>query len=263
MNEPLDKDRIIKGLERSIFSRHFIFHQKINSTNTLAKELASKGAPHGTLILAEEQTDGKGRLNKKWLSRGHENLLFTILLRPPLKADIIFSLTMILAISTIDTVKEMTGLNILIKWPNDLYINGKKLGGMLTEFSLKDGLAEYVIIGLGLNVNWMPGEENGLLYPATSILAESGKSVSRNELLVGILKSFEASYKNVLSRKTNDLHQRWNELSLVIGRNVEIISIDEVIKGTAISIDREGALILRNNRGEIRRILSGDVSLRF
>ena len=260
---PFDRNKIISGLVESIFTKNLILHQKINSTNTLAKELAMKGAPHGTLVLAEEQAAGKGRLDRKWLSQGHENLLFTILLRPTLNADNIFPLTMILAVSAIDTIKEMTGLNVLIKWPNDLYINRKKLAGILTEFSIKEGSVEYVIIGLGLNVNWMPGEGDGILYPATSILAESGRRVSRDELLTGILRRFEISYEKVLSGKIDELHSRWRDLSFVIGKEVEVISLDEVIKGKAIAIDREGALILENSMGEERRILSGDVSLRL
>jgi len=263
MKEPLDKDLIVKGLKGSVFSGNFIFHEIINSTNTLAKALAIKGAPHGTVVLAEEQTAGKGRLDRKWISRGHENLLFTILIRPSLDASNIFILTMILAIAAIDAIKEMTGLNVLIKWPNDLYINRKKLAGILTEFFIKDGSVEYVIIGMGLNVNWMPGEENGLLYPATSILAESGIMASRNELLVDILKKFEAAYEQALSGKTDGLHSRWNELSLIIGRDVEVVSLNEIIKGRAMSIDREGALILKNTMGEEMKILSGDVSLRL
>jgi BirA family transcriptional regulator, biotin operon repressor / biotin---[acetyl-CoA-carboxylase] ligase len=262
MKESLDKDIIIKELGRSIFSSNFIFYQKIKSTNTLAKELALKGEPHGTIILAEEQTAGRGRLDRKWLSPGHENLLFTILLRPPLNADNIFPLTMILAISAIDAINDMTGLNVLIKWPNDLYFKKKKLGGILTEFSLKAGVAEYVVLGLGINVNWMPGEGDGLSYPATSLLAESGIRVSRNRLITGILKRFEVSYENVLSGKTDDLHLSWNKLSLVIGKDVEIISPDEVIRGRAIAIDHKGALILKNALGKEIKILSGDVSLR-
>ena len=263
MRENLDKELILKGLEVSMFSRNLLFHERIGSTNGLAKKQALIGAPEGTLVLAEEQTAGRGRLDRRWLSHGHKNLLFTILLRPPLNADNIFILTMILGISTIDSVKEMTGLDVFIKWPNDLYLNNRKLAGILTEFSVKDGLVEYVIIGLGLNVNWMPGEGDGLLYPATSILAEAGISISRNELLVGILKRFEISYGSVLSGETEDLYSRWNRLSLIIGRDVEIISSDKILKGKAISIDRQGALILKNSQGKEVKILSGDVSLRF
>jgi len=263
MKESLEKDFIIQGLKGSIFSKNIHIYEIISSTNTLAKEMATKGAPHGTVVLAEEQTAGKGRLDRRWLSRGHENLLFTILLRPQLDIDKIFVLTMSLAIAAIDAIKEMIGLRTMIKWPNDLYINRKKLGGILTEFSVKDSFVEYVIIGLGMNINWMPDEENEILYPATSILAETGVRVSRNELLIDMLKRFERYYEQAISGETDALHKRWNELSLVIGNDVEIISSYEVIKGRAVSIDREGALILKNTIGDEIKILSGDVSLRF
>jgi BirA family transcriptional regulator, biotin operon repressor / biotin---[acetyl-CoA-carboxylase] ligase len=263
MTEFLDQKIILKGLEGSLFSGNFIFQNKIDSTNNLAKKLALKGAPHGTLVLAEEQTAGKGRLDRKWLSPGNENLIFTILLRPPLSADNIFPLTMILAVSAIDAIEAMTGLNVLIKWPNDLYVNRKKLAGILTEFSVRDFSVEYVIIGLGLNVNWMPGEKDGILYPATSILAESCMRISRNELLTGILTRFEISYGKLIRGGVDELHTRWNELSLIIGMDVDVTSIGEVIKGRVKAIDREGALILENSTGEETRILSGDVSLRF
>jgi BirA family transcriptional regulator, biotin operon repressor / biotin---[acetyl-CoA-carboxylase] ligase len=262
-SEQLDRETLIKGLGKSIFSQNLILHQKINSTNVIAKELAMKGAPEGTIVIAEEQTAGKGRLDRKWLSPGRENLLFTILLRPHWGADNIFLLTMMLAISAIDEIKKLAGIDILIKWPNDLYAWKKKLAGILTEFSMKDGIAEYVVLGLGLNINWMPEEHDGLIYPATSIFAESGIRVSRNELLTGLLKRFEAAYQRALSGETHDLHKRWNELSMVIGQDVEIVTPEEIIKGKAIAIDRTGALILRNSLGEEMKIWSGDVSLRF
>jgi BirA family transcriptional regulator, biotin operon repressor / biotin---[acetyl-CoA-carboxylase] ligase len=262
-NEALNRQAIINNLGGTIFSQNLILYQTIDSTNIAAKDLAIKGASEGTVVIAEEQTAGKGRLDRKWLSQSHKNLLFTILLRPPWGADHVFLLTMMLALSAIDEAKVMTGVDIKIKWPNDLYVGRKKLGGMLTEFSMKDGVAEYVIIGLGLNINWIPGENDGLVYPATSILAETGRTISRSELLAGMLKRFDAYYKLALSGETDFLHQRWNELSLVIGKDVEIISSEETIKGTAISIDKTGALILKNIFGEELTILSGDVSLKF
>jgi len=261
--ELLDKDVIANNLGETIFSENLILYQTIDSTNITAKNMAIKGAPEGTLVVTEEQTAGKGRLDRKWLSQSHKNLLFTILLRPPFGADHIFLLTMMLALSAIDEAKDKTGIDIRIKWPNDLYVGRKKLGGILTEFSMKDGIADYVILGIGININWMPGEHDGLIYPATSILAETGETTSRNELLAGILTRFDAYYKKALSGETDFLHQRWNELSLVIGKEVEIISPEETIKGTAISIDKTGALILKNSLGEEVTILSGDVSLRF
>jgi BirA family transcriptional regulator, biotin operon repressor / biotin---[acetyl-CoA-carboxylase] ligase len=261
--EPLNKDVIIKALKGTIFSQNLILYQTIDSTNTVTKNLAMKDAPEGTVIITEEQTAGKGRLDRKWFSQSNKNLLFTILLRPPWGVENAFLLTMTLAISAIDEIKNLAGLDVLIKWPNDLYVGKKKLAGMLTEFSMKDHMVDYIIIGLGINVNWTPGEQDGLLYPATSILAETGRTTPRNELLAGILNRFDANYKKALSGETDFLHQRWNEVSLITGKEVDIISPEETIKGTAISIDKSGALILRNNLGKEVIVLSGDVSLRF
>ena len=267
MKEDRDSDRldpdIITGiLGSSIFSKNIVFHERLTSTNVLAKDLALKGAPEGTIVLAEEQTAGKGRMERLWLSPAYKNLLFSILLRPSLPVDQVFALSMALCIAVLEEIDSANRLDVKIKWPNDLCINHKKLAGVLTEFSVRDKRLEYVILGLGLNVNWMPEEGDGLIYPATSILAESDRMVSRNDLISGILKRFEGYYQKVLSERLEDLYIRWNELSDVIGKDVEIISQDGIVTGKALRIDRQGALILKDDQGEEKRILTGDVSLR-
>ena len=257
----LDRERILDMLGYSTFSRNIILHETIGSTNQFTKELAMKGAPEGTLVLTEEQSAGRGRMDRKWLSPGYKNLLFSILLRPALQANELFVLTMILALAVIDGIKGMTNIHAGIKWPNDLYIENRKLGGILTEFSLRGRNVEYVVLGLGLNVNWNPEEEEGILYPSTSILAESGREVSRNELLIHIVKAFEGYYKEAVSGNTERLYRKWNDLSIMAGREVHVESKGEIIRGTAIRIDPSGALIIRDDRGEEHAILSGDVSL--
>jgi BirA family biotin operon repressor/biotin-[acetyl-CoA-carboxylase] ligase len=262
-----DSDRLNPGiitgiLGSSIFSKNVVFHERLTSTNILSKELASKGATEGTIVLTEEQTAGKGRMDRRWLSPAYKNLLFSILLRPFLPVDQVFALTMVLSVAVVEEIDAETRLDVKIKWPNDLCINHKKLGGVLTEFSVRDRRLEYVILGLGLNVNWGPGEDEDIIYPATSILTESGRMISRNELLSGILKRFEGYYQEVLSGKEAGLYKRWNRLSAVIGKDVEIISQDRIVTGKALRIDRHGALILKDDKGKENRILSGDVSLR-
>ncbi|MFC1868039.1 biotin--[acetyl-CoA-carboxylase] ligase [Thermodesulfobacteriota bacterium] len=259
--DALNKKAVLARLGTSMFATNVILHNSIDSTNRYARDMAGKGAPEGTLVLAEEQTAGKGRMERRWLSKGYSNLLFSVLLRPSLTVDKVFVLTMIMAIATIEAVKVMKSLNTMIKWPNDLYIGQRKLGGILTEFSVRDGVVGHVILGIGLNVNWNPGEDHGLLYPATSIFAESGSRVSRNELLAGILKEFEGYYKEVLTGRTEDLYRRWNELSLIMGKEVNIESNGEKIRGMALRIDHQGALIIRDGRGKERKVLSGDISL--
>jgi BirA family transcriptional regulator, biotin operon repressor / biotin---[acetyl-CoA-carboxylase] ligase len=262
-SDRLNPDIIAGMLGSSIFSKNMVFRERLTSTNVLAKDLALKGAPEGTIVLTEEQTAGKGRMERRWLSPAYKNLLFSILLRPGLPVEKVFTLTMILGLAIIGEIKAKDRLDVMIKWPNDLCINQKKVGGILTEFSIRDKGLEYVILGLGLNVNWMPEKGDGLIYPATSIFAESGRMISRNSLFSGILKRFEGYYREVLSGKEGGLYKRWDHLSAVIGRDVEIISQDKVITGKVLKIDRQGALILKDDNGEEKRILSGDVSLRM
>lgn len=259
-SDRLDKGRILEALGDSMFSGNIVLREKMDSTNLFAKELARHGAPEGTLVLAEEQTAGRGRLERRWVSPGYVNLLFSILVRPSLPMDRVFVLTMILAIAAVDGIKALHRLDALIKWPNDLYIGNRKLGGILTEFSAGEGKIEYVILGLGLNVNWNPGDEEGVLHPATSIRVESGTAVSRNELLVAVLKKFEYDYCLLSPGRMEGLYRRWNALSMILGKEVHIRSREEHIRGTVLRIDPSGALIIRDKRGEERKILSGDVS---
>jgi BirA family biotin operon repressor/biotin-[acetyl-CoA-carboxylase] ligase len=261
--QPLQPEKIQKALDASLFGTNLLYYPSIPSTNSLAKELGAKGAPEGTLVLAEEQSAGKGRMGRRWLSQGHENLLFSILLRPRLLPDRLFVLTMVLALAASDGVEEMTGLRPLIKWPNDLYLNGKKLAGILTEVTLGGKGIHRVVLGMGLNVNWRPKKGEAMRYPATSIRAESGNVVPREALLIHILKAFEDFYQRVLSGDLESFYQRWNALSLILGRDVEVVSGEDCLKGKAVRIDHYGALIIRDEQGKDQRVLNGDVSLRL
>ena len=259
----LQPDIILKKLGQSIFTRNLIYHESLDSTNTLAKELGEQEEPEGTLVLTEYQTAGRGRMGRDWFSRGYQNLLFSVLLRPHMPPNQIFVLTMILALATMDATKSVCGLKLKIKWPNDLYVGRKKLGGILTEFSVKGKEVEYAVLGLGLNVNWTPGEEERLLYPATSILTETGLRTSRNELLISILKTFEKYYRKVLNGEIEGFYGRWNEHSLIIGRVVEIASGTKKIRGMACRIDRDGSLVIKDEKGKEQKIFSGDVYIKF
>jgi len=262
-SDRLQEEMILESLGESLFAANLVFHRSLNSTNILAKELALKGAPEGTVVLTEEQSAGRGRMDRRWLSPGYMNLLFSILLRPPLPVDQVFILTMILALASINGVREISGIEPMIKWPNDLYVGQRKLGGILTEFNVQGRDVEYVILGLGLNVNWNPGDQEGLHYPATNILAESGIRTPRNGLLVVILRSLERYYEDVLTGRIEDLYQRWNELSLIMGKEVEIETDKEKLTGQAVQIDRKGALVIIDSHGREQKILSGDVSLKL
>jgi BirA family biotin operon repressor/biotin-[acetyl-CoA-carboxylase] ligase len=245
----------------SLFAGPIAYRESIDSTNALARELALKGSPEGTLVLTEEQTAGRGRRGRIWASPAASNLLVSILLRPSIDPEQVFVLTMVLALASVHALRRLTGLPVLIKWPNDLYVRGKKLAGILTEFGMEDKILDYVVLGMGLNVNWHPPHEQGIRPSATSLLAETGKRYPRNELLLQILKGLEISYERVQQGKIEGFYGQWNELSLILGQRVTIESETGAIEGKAVRIDEKGALILEEPDGSKRRILCGDVSL--
>ncbi len=261
--EKLNAEIIRQSLGKSIFSGNIILYESAESTNRTAREIAKKGGQEGTIVLAEEQTSGRGRMDRKWISPPYENLLFTIILRPEINIENLFILTMTFSVAVIEAINEEANILPMIKWPNDIYMEDGKLGGILTEFSVKGDIPEYVVIGLGLNVNWSPEKNSEILYPSTNIRKESGKEISRNRLLVNILKRFESCYNKVISGQWKDLHNKWNNLSMVTGKEVTISGYNKIKEGTAMGIDEKGALILRCRDGNEVRILSGDVSLRF
>lgn len=263
MHELLQPDLLKKRLAASLFSSHIHYQVSIDSTNALAKRLAGQGAPEGTLVITEEQTAGRGRRGRSWVSPPGANLIFSVLLRPPMDGDRVFVLTMVLALAGLKAVKRVAGVEAMIKWPNDLYVGKRKLAGILTEVSLKEKLVEWAVPGMGMNVGWHPEVPERGAAPATCLLEETGQRVSRNDLLFEILRGFEALYRDVVRGSMKAIYEEWNQNCLILGKSVVIESDRERIEGKALRIDDCGALIIEDANGHQRRILTGDVSLRL
>jgi BirA family biotin operon repressor/biotin-[acetyl-CoA-carboxylase] ligase len=263
VKEPLQPDLLKKRLAHSLFSSSIHYHPSIDSTNALAKRLADQGAPEGTLVITEEQTAGRGRRGRSWASPAGANLLFSVLLRPPVEGDRVFVLTMVLALAGVKALSRVAGVRAMIKWPNDLYVGTKKLAGILTEFSVRGKKIDWAVLGMGMNVSWHPEVPEGSGAPATSLLEETGQRVSRNDLLSEILTGFEALYRDVVDGSMKPLYEEWNQNCLVLGKAVLIESDTERIEGNALRIDDGGALIIEDAAGNERKILTGDVSLRL
>jgi len=261
VEKALNIDDVRDRLKKSIFGRNIVFRAHMDSTHTLAKRLAGEGAPEGTLVVTDEQRSGRGRMGRRWMSPPHANLLFSIILRPPLLADQVFVLTMTLALAAVDAIRAVCAVSAVIKWPNDLYVDGGKLGGILTEFSATEKTVDSVVLGLGLNVNWNPGPD-GLPYPATSLRNETGTRVPREALLSEILINFDAHIQSVLRGELDSVYHRWNRASMLLGKPVEVRMDERTISGQALRIDRDGSLIVKDGADTEHRILCGDVSLR-
>ncbi len=262
---PFNPGVLIEGLKNSLFGKRVIFRESIGSTNVFLKRLAQEGAVEGTVVVADEQSAGLGRLGRQWFSKKGENLLFSVLLRPDLPANRIFVLTMMFALAGVGTVEDLCGLNAMIKWPNDIYIGQKKVGGILTECSVLGGIVQYVVLGMGLNVNWNPELEQNLLYATSSIFGETKKRIARETFLCNILKKMEMYYEKADEdmKESDGLFQMWNEKSLVIGKKVTIESGKERVEGEVEGVDRDGALILTTTGGQRRKFVCGDVSVKM
>jgi BirA family biotin operon repressor/biotin-[acetyl-CoA-carboxylase] ligase len=263
VEELIQPELLKKRLAQSIFSSHIHYQASIDSTNALARTLAGQGAPEGTLVVTEEQTAGRGRRGRAWVSPAGANLLFSVLLRPPMEGERVFVLTMVLALAGVKAAQKVAAVEAMIKWPNDLYVGPKKLAGVLTEFAVRGKQVDWVVPGMGINVAWRPDapEQGGV--PATSLLEETGQRVSRNELLIELLTEFEGLYKEVVAGNMEGLYEEWNRNCLVLGKAVVVATEKERIEGKALRIDDCGALILEDAEGNERRILTGDVSLRL
>jgi len=251
------------GLDTSVIGNEVLYFPETESTNLIAKKLATNGAREGTIVIAEAQTRGRGRLDRNWLAPPKKNILMSVIFRPQILPSRVFSLTEITSLAIVKAIKETATLPALIKWPNDIYIGTKKAGGILTEFSAEQDRVNFVIVGVGLNVNFDPSLYPEIKDTATSLSVALGKKVHRIKLLQSILKQIEMGY-NCLKRGNGfQIHNEWKTYSLITGKPVRIISSGTVEEGIAEAVDGDGCLTLRCENGKRKRILSGDVSLRF
>jgi BirA family biotin operon repressor/biotin-[acetyl-CoA-carboxylase] ligase len=236
-------------------------HLTVGSTNSEARQLAEAGAPEGTLVVSEEQTEGKGRKGRDWISPKQTGIYATLILRPTLPIEDTPLLTLLTAVATAEAIKEVTGLPATIKWPNDILINSRKVAGILTEVSSDVDRVEFALIGLGLNVNTPSSAlPKRLLYPATSLRAEAGSTQPRQRILASWLCHFEAEYAGLCSGNRKSLLDHWKALANITGRKASIRRVHDSVSGTIQDIDEDGALLLKTNDNKIMRILSGDVS---
>jgi len=239
------------------------------STNDVAKNLAAQGAEEGTVVVADEQTAGRGRMRRRWLAPPGTCLLCSLLFRPQLPPTRANQLTMLCSLAAADAVEQVAGLRAALKWPNDLVIqspisnpqspNWKKLAGILTETGVAGEQLDFAVVGIGINVN-VPSETLTALGPsATSILAETGQVVDLAALLAALLAGVEARYE--MLQMGNGPRAEWAARLATLGQHVEATTSAGVLAGVAESVDEDGALLLRAPNGRLHRLLAGDVTL--
>lgn len=250
---------IVKGLDTEVLGRREIIHfQQTDSTNLRARELADQGAPEGTLVVAERQTQGRGRKGRTWFSPQGAGIYASLILRPSISPHEATRITFLTAVAVAESLLQLTDLDVRIKWPNDILVKGKKLAGILTEISAERGLLDYAVVGLGMNVNTSDFPEE-VSHRATSILIEAGKRFPRTDLLRGYLREEESCLGRLRTDGFEPILRRWKELADTIGKEIRVEMMDATYEGWVEDIDPEGVLILKDRKGGSHRIVSGDV----
>jgi BirA family biotin operon repressor/biotin-[acetyl-CoA-carboxylase] ligase len=245
-----------------IIGRDIRVFERTSSTNDVIEKLARDGVEEGVVVFAESQTEGRGRLGRKWISPARKGLWFSVLLRPDLRPQEATQLTVASATALARAIKAETGLPPEIKWPNDILIGGKKVAGILTEMSAELDRVKQIILGIGVDVNLTAAEfPPELRKQATSLRIESGKPVSRPELAARILSELDRDYARLCDGKFESLADEWEAGCATIGREVTIQIGGRRVRGTAEALGEDGALLLRTEHGHLERISGGDVTL--
>ena len=258
----LSEAELLSCLETEWAGGRIVYFDATDSTNAQAKRLAEAHAPHGTLVVSDRQDGGKGRRGRSWASPSGVGIWMSLILRPEIAPSSASMLTLAAALAVREGIQEDTGLSPLIKWPNDLVLNGKKICGILTEMSTELMEIQYVITGIGINVNQreFPSE---IRDTATSLSLEAGRSFRRSSLIAAILKAFEKDYAAFL--KTGDLSlllEEYNACLVNRGKEVCILDPSGEYRAVAEGIDESGSLLVTLPDGTRREIISGEVSVR-
>lgn len=232
-----------------------------DSTNTRAYRWAEAGAAEGSLIVAERQTAGKGRLGRRWESPSGVNLYCSVILRPTIPPAKASQLTFLSAVAVARTIETVTGLAPQIKWPNDILLNGRKVAGLLNEMSAETDGVHFIIVGIGLNINMRLDQfPDDLRYPATSLLLATGAPVARVAVARTLFTHLDQLYEEYLSQGFNHIRQEWVRRSAFQNRMVRVAVGDGYVEGVATGIADDGALLLDRGQGQTERIISGDVT---
>ena len=264
-NEPdvLVPHEIREGLQTRIFGqKRLICHQTIDSTNITARSEAEKKSSEGTLVVADTQTQGRGRRGRDWSSPQGAGIYMSLLLRPIMEPEQAMKITLMTAVAAAEAITTETGLPVRIKWPNDLQVNGRKIAGILTEISTEMDVINYIIVGIGINVNTKQKQfDPELKEIATSLFIEAGREFSRVRLIQAFLVEMERYYNILQTHGFVDILNVWKKLSDTIGKQIDVILINKTFSGVAMDVDKDGRLIVKDNQGVIHHFFSGDVSI--
>lgn len=243
-------------LKTKVLGRKIYSHDLLASTMDEAFGLGVKGAEEGAVVCAESQTKGRGRLGRHWVSPSGKGIYMSVILRPRLIPSEVPKLTLLSAVAVAEAIYKVSGIKPSIKWPNDLLIGPRKLGGILTELSAEVDQIKFVVIGMGININTTASQ---LPPEATSLKIEAGKVFSRVDVLKEILRSMDGWYLHVLDYGFDKVFKKWREFAVTLGKRVRISDSGGFIEGEPLDLADDGGLLIRKDSGIVIKKMSGDV----
>jgi BirA family biotin operon repressor/biotin-[acetyl-CoA-carboxylase] ligase len=256
----LELSKIHRALGAGRLGRSLHYFLELDSTNTYARRLAECGASEGEIVIAEQQTNGRGRLGRYWISPPFVNLYLSVVLRPTLPPHQAPQITLMAAVALADTIAAVASQSPAIKWPNDIVMGGKKLAGILTESSSDSRAIDFVILGIGVNLNFpradMPAE---IRDRATSLMEFTAQPVHRETFAARLIQDLDRCYGILQESGFAEIASRWDARFMLRGKRVRVEMMEEEVLGTARGIDKDGALIVEDDRGELQRVIAGDV----
>lgn len=256
----LSESELPSRLQTSSFGRNLTVLDDVDSTQNIAKKLAEDGAPEGTLVLAEQQTSGKGRMGRSWISPYGKGIWMSMVLRPQVPIHFAPQLTLLTAVALCRSLMRVTGLTIGIKWPNDLQIEGKKISGILLESAAEDERLRYVIAGIGISANLEQTDyPNELLAKTTSLRIAADRPFDRMEIISDFLLEWEQLYHLYQTAGFGAIGPLWEALSSSLGRPAVLITPQGVIEGVPVGLADSGAIIVEQANGERAVVFSADM----
>ena len=251
-----------KKLAGKLIGHKLYYLPETGSTNEEAFRLGVAGAPEGTVVLADSQTKGRGRMQRVWHSPAAANIYTSLILRPHLPPTAAPQISLAAGVAVAELLEQYCPGRVELKWPNDVLINGKKICGILAQMKTAAENVDFVVVGIGINVNMtkqhFPAE---ILEIATSLISETGREFSRQDLIIELYENFAKWYKKLLQNGFAVIKEKWLSLAPMIGQDVQIIFLNEKVAGKAIDLDEDGSLIIINGKNKKLKITAGDSTI--
>jgi len=258
-----NKEILDKSFTGKLFGHKIHYYSETGSTNDDAFSLGIAGAHEGTVVVADSQSKGKGRLQRSWHSPSGANIYTSVILKPKIKTSESSRIPILAGVAVAEVLDTYCPGKIKLKWPNDILINEKKVCGILSQVKITAKGIDFLVLGIGINVNMVRNQlSEEIRDSATSLAMETGGDISRLELIISLYENLEKWYKQLLQNEFGPVKEKWLELTPMIGRTVQVVYKDETISGTATGLDEDGSLILLTAGNKEIRVLAGDATIK-